>query len=158
MTYRMLDGLKTTIGGTGMRAAALCLWSVLFGFHPATAAPPPQQELAGPSRDSGTAQPSVRPAMAEHEAERLPSVVFAPGSARLTPSATRLLDSFGRSLADDRLRLDCRSGADRDLAGRRADAVAGYLEQNFGVPRERIQVVIAGKVDDRRVALEDLGQ
>ena len=140
-----------------MRTAALCLWSVLLAFRPAAAAPP-QQELAGPSRQSDAAQPSVRPAMAEHEADRLPSVVFPPGSARLTPSATRLLDSFGRSLADDRLRLDCRSGADRDLAGRRADAVAGYLEQNFGVQRERIQVVIASKGDDRRVALEDLGQ
>ena len=96
--------------------------------------------------------------MAEHEAERLPSVVFAPGSARLTPSATRLLDSFARALAHDRLRLDCCSGADRDLAGRRADAIAGYLQQNFGVQRERIQVVIASRVDDRRVALEDLGR
>ncbi len=157
MTYPMLDGPKTTIGEARRRAAALCFSSVLFAACPAIAAPP-QQELAGPSRAPGGTQPAVRPAMAEHEADRLPSVVFPTGSARLTPSATRLLDSFGRSLADDRLRLDCHPGSDRDLAGRRADAVAGYLEQNFGVQRERIQVVIAGKVDDRRVAMEDLGQ
>ena len=157
MTYRMLDGVKTTIGGTRMRAAAFCLWSVLFSTQAAAAAPP-LQELAGASRAPGATEPTVRPAMAEHAAERLPFVLFEPGSARLTPSATRLLDSFGRSLADDRLRLDCHSGPNRDLAGRRVDAVAGYLEQNFGVERERIQVVIAGKLDDRRVLMEDLGQ
>ncbi len=157
MNCPMLDGLKTTIGGIRMRAAASCLGCVFLAAHPACAAPP-VQELAGPSRAPDAAQTAARPAMAEHEAERLPSIVFAPGSARLTPSATRLLDSFGRSLSEDRLRLDCHSGPDRDLAGRRADAVAGYLEQNFGVQRERIQVVIAGKLDDRRVLMEDLGQ
>ena len=140
-----------------MRAAAFCLGSVLFATAPAAAAPP-LQELAGKSRMPGVAQPTVQPAMSEHATERLASVVFAPGSARLTPSATRLLDSLGKSLAEDRLRLDCHSGLDRDLAGRRADAVAGYLEQNFGVQRERIQVVIAGKMDDRRVSMEVLSQ
>ena len=136
-------------------AAALVLLSCA---GPAAAAPPPLQELAGPSRTPPDAQPAVHPAMAEHPADRLASVVFAPGSARLTPSATRLLDSLGRSLAADRLRLDSRGGRDRDLATRRADAVAGYLEQNFGVRRERIQMVMADRADDRRVLVEDLGE
>ncbi len=153
----MSDGLKTTTGETRMRAAAFALWVVLCAAPGAYAAPP-VQELAGPSRTPPGTQPDVHPAMAEHLAERLASITFAPGSANLTPSATRLLDSFGRALAADRLRLESHSGLNRDLAGRRADAVAGYLKQNFGVQRNRIEVVTATKADDRRVRVEDLRQ
>ena len=157
MTQRM-DGLKTTKGETGRRAALLAPVLLLCATCVAAATPPPLQELAGTSRAGSGAAIAVRPANAEDAGERLPTIVFAPGSDRLTPSATRLLDGFGRSLAQDRVRLDSHAGPDHDLAARRADAIAAYLEQNFGVLRERIEVVMAGRSDDRRVLLEDAGE
>ncbi len=105
----------------------------------------------------------MRPAIAEH-AEALPAplpaVRFARGSAQLTPSATRLLDRLGRSLADERLRIEGHTDANvanQDLAGRRAQAVADYLQQNCGVPVGRMEVTTGAWVPKGEVRLVDRG-
>ncbi len=140
-----------------MLAAGLML---LPGTPRAAPAPtPPDQELAGNSRQ----QPSVRPAISEHFQALpalLPAIRFARGSAQLTPSATRLLDTLGRSLADERLRIEGHSDANtanRDLAGRRAQAVADYLQQNCAIASGRIEVTTATRVPKGQVRLVDLG-
>jgi outer membrane protein OmpA-like peptidoglycan-associated protein len=111
--------------------------------------------LAGPAR-------GLHPSMAAHltspaimdadeSISALPlKVMFEPGSARLTASATRALDHLGQSLsagplADERVRIeghaDTRGTRDakRDIAERRAMAVAAYLEQNFGINPNRVE-------------------
>ena len=66
-------------------------------------------------------------------------VAFASGSARLTPSATRTLDAIRPESLSRRLCIEGFTDsvgspeANRDLAQRRAQAVATYLEQNLGV-------------------------
>ncbi len=138
-----------------MRMSALAVWCLLAT---SAAAAPADQELAGPSRPASDGQPTMRPAIAEHPADAAPAILFAPGSARLTPSATRLLDGLSRMLAEDRVRLESHAGRDRDLAARRTGAVVAYLEQNCGVLAERVRVVTAAGADDRRVWVQDLGQ
>ena len=126
---------------------------------PRAAPAPSQQELAGSSRQ----QPSVRPAIAEHPetpAEPLPLVRFARASAQLTPSATRLLDRLGRSFAEERLRIEGHADpnvANQDLAGRRARAVADYLQQNCNLPADRLEVATGPRVPKGAVRLVDLG-
>ncbi len=126
---------------------------------PAAAAPPPGlQELADTARDPDGDAARLRSALAERPAEHLPAVVFARGSAQLTPQATRILDDMGRALSADRLRVESHAGADRDLAGRRLRAVVAYLVDNCGVDAARVQVVTARRSDDRRVWVVDLGE
>jgi OOP family OmpA-OmpF porin len=110
--------------------------------------------LAGPAR--------VHPSLAAHltgpavmdaddRGAALPmQVVFEPGSARLTASVTRALDHLGQSLsagplANERIRIEGHADAsgapdaNRDIAERRAMAVATYLEQNFSIDPGRVQ-------------------
>ena len=77
-------------------------------------------------------------------------VSFGTGSAQLTPGGTRGLDELGRTLAergpDIRLLVEGfadtvgKPDANRDLAQRRARAVAAYLEQNCGLEPGRVHV------------------
>ena len=122
----------------------------------AALAAPPEQELAGPSRPpAGSAAP--QPAPSARPGEPLAAILFDHGSARLTPSGTRVLDGLGRMLVD-RLRVESHAGGDRDLAARRAGVVVAYLEQNCGVTAERVQVVTVARADDRKVWVQDLGE
>jgi OOP family OmpA-OmpF porin len=77
-------------------------------------------------------------------------VAFEPGSAHLTASATRALDHLGQSLsagplANERIRIEGHADAsgtpdaNRDIAERRAMAVAAYLEQNFSINPGRVE-------------------
>jgi len=77
-------------------------------------------------------------------------VAFEPSSARLTASATRVLDHLGQSLsagplANQRIRIEGHADgsgppdANRDIAERRAMAVATYLEQNFSINPSRVE-------------------
>ncbi len=114
----------------------------------------PNGMLAGPAR-------SLHPSLAAHltspavmdadeSGSALPmKVAFEPGSAHLTASATRALDHLGQALsagplANERIRIEGHADdkgapdANRDIAERRAMAVAAYLEQNYAINPARV--------------------
>ena len=77
------------------------------------------------------------------------NVLFANGSADLTPAATRLLDDLGRaltdtSMGDSRFLIEGHTdtvgdrAANQSLSERRAAAVVGYLVTKFHIPAERL--------------------
>jgi outer membrane protein OmpA-like peptidoglycan-associated protein len=88
---------------------------------------------------------------ADESGSALPmQVMFEPASARLTVSATRMLDHLGQALsagplAGERIRVEGHADpsgsadANRDVAERRAMAVATYLEQNFSINPGRVE-------------------
>jgi outer membrane protein OmpA-like peptidoglycan-associated protein len=84
------------------------------------------------------------------------TVEFATASTDLTPQARRTLDQLGRALtSQDLAQFHFRIEGHTDTVGspeynkalsqRRADAVAAYLEQNFGVAANRLQAVGLGQ-------------
>jgi outer membrane protein OmpA-like peptidoglycan-associated protein len=119
------------------------------------------QELAGPVRPARQEPVHGETSAAEPSSDNyvgglVPAILFAQGSAQLTPSATRILDNLGASLsapalAGDRFRVEGHTdttGSDarnRDLASRRAQAVVDYLEQNCGVAPSRLEAVASAK-------------
>lgn len=109
-----------------------------------------------------TAAPAAAPppSAAAKSADAAPSVSltveFATDSAELTPQARQTLDQLGRALssadlAHFRFRIEGHTdtvgspGYNKSLSGRRAAAVAGYLEQNFAVAPQRLQAVGYGE-------------
>lgn len=84
------------------------------------------------------------------------NVLFATGSAELTPQAVQTLNDLGRALTDPTLanfrfrvegHTDTVGGRDynRALSDRRANAVAEYLAGRFNVDRSRLQPVGLGQ-------------
>jgi len=84
------------------------------------------------------------------------NVLFATGSAELTPEAVQTLNDLGRALSDPTLttyrfrvegHTDTVGGRDynRALSDRRAIAVAEYLAGRFNVDRSRLQPVGLGQ-------------
>lgn len=84
------------------------------------------------------------------------SVEFATGSAGLTPQARRTLDQLGRALSSHDLaqyhfRIEGHTDtvgspeSNKSLSQRRADAVAAYLEQNFGIASSRLRAIGMGE-------------
>jgi outer membrane protein OmpA-like peptidoglycan-associated protein len=84
------------------------------------------------------------------------SVQFASGSAELTPAARQTLDQLGKALSSSdlaqyRFRIeghtDTVGAADYNqaLSQQRADAVAAYLADKFGVNMNRLQAVGMGE-------------
>jgi OOP family OmpA-OmpF porin len=130
------------------------------GAAPAAATPqiaPATQAAATPQ-----AAPAAKaaPAAAKTAASAGPSVSltveFATGSAELTPQAQQTLDQLGRALtsqdlAQYRFRIEGHTdtvgtpAANKVLSQRRADAVAAYLEQKFGVNPARLQSIGMGE-------------
>jgi len=83
------------------------------------------------------------------------TVGFGEGSDRLTPRATRALDQLGlamrkATLSSAAMRVEGHADSlgapdsNRDLSKRRAEAVARYLEQNFGIGAGRFTCVGLG--------------
>ncbi len=136
-----------------VRQAAWALGLAASCWHGAAAAQP-AQELAGPARRAQGRTATVQSAMAEHRDDALPAIVFPAGSARLTPSATRILDGFTGQLAGSRIRVEAHGSGDRDLAARRGKAVAAYLAENCGLDAARVQIVVAAKGDRSLLAVE----
>ncbi len=77
------------------------------------------------------------------------NVLFANGSADLTPAATRLLDDLGRALTDvsmgnSRFLIEGHTdtvgdqAVNQSLSERRADAVVSYLVTRFHIPASRL--------------------
>ncbi len=119
------------------------------------------QELAGSLRRARPPGEHIsgrdqEPSSDDYVGGLVPAIQFAQGSAKLTPSATRILDNLGASLTEpglvgDRFRVEGHTdttGSDarnRDLASRRAQAVVDYLEQNCGVAAARLEAVASAK-------------
>jgi outer membrane protein OmpA-like peptidoglycan-associated protein len=99
---------------------------------------------------------------ADEAASALPmQVLFKPGSAHLTVTATHSLDHLGQALssgplAAERIRIeghaDSRGSpeANRDISERRAMAVAAYLEQNFSIDPGRVTCIGQGSASPAR--------
>jgi outer membrane protein OmpA-like peptidoglycan-associated protein len=138
---------------------------------------PPTRDIANPSTEQiinsltprsgvGAATRGVRlsppsspaAASATPPAVAGPDLLFASGSAELTPQSLQTLDALGKALTDPalanyRFRVEGHSDTvgTRDfndkLSERRAAAVADYLADRFHVDRRRLQVVGKGKSD-----------
>lgn len=125
-----------------------------------SAAPKPAPAPAATTA-STTAAPAPAPAPAPvATAESGPSVSlsveFASNSAELTPQARRTLDQLGKALtsadlAQYRFRIEGHTdtvgsaGYNKALSQRRADTVAMYLQQKFGVQAARLEAIGFGE-------------
>lgn len=131
---------------------------------PPAAAPAGQERVAAPMGKPAT--PARRPAEA---AEANPSanltVLFASGSAALTPEAARSIDPLGRALTSPALapyRFRIEGHTDRvgsrdtnqQLSEARAQAVRAYLIERYGVQPGRLDAVGLGE-DQPVVATAD---
>jgi outer membrane protein OmpA-like peptidoglycan-associated protein len=139
-----LRGIKMANPGTAPKpAATTTTTSTAVATAPAAAQPKPAAAAAPAA--AAEAGPSVSL-----------TVEFASGSADLTPQARQTLDQLGRALtsadlAAFRFRIEGHTdtvgsaGANKALSQRRADAVAAYLEQNFGVVPARLETAGLGQ-------------
>jgi outer membrane protein OmpA-like peptidoglycan-associated protein len=114
-------------------------------------------KMANPNAAPATSATSGAPAQPAAEAGPSVSltVEFATGSNDLTPQARQTLDQLGKALSSADLaqfhfRIEGHTdtvgsaGYNKALSQRRADAVAAYLEQNFGVAATRLQPIGLG--------------
>ncbi len=103
---------------------------------------------------AATRPAAARPA--ESEASVSLSVQFTSGSADLTPQAIATLDQLGRALASQNLsqyhfRIEGHTDTvglpdyNKALSQRRAETVAAYLAQKFGIDSARLQPVGLGE-------------
>jgi OmpA-OmpF porin, OOP family len=133
----MIKSLSPTPGGAPTRGIRI-------------GAPPASGSTATPtSASASTSAPAPAPAVSLN-------VLFANGSAELTPEAIQTLDDLGRALTSPALtayrfrvegHTDTVGGRDynRELSDRRAVAVAEYLAGKFHVDRTRLQPIGMGE-------------
>jgi outer membrane protein OmpA-like peptidoglycan-associated protein len=142
---------------------ALAAGLALPGLARAQTAPSPDQIVKAltPTPGAGRTTRGIRvvgaPAAPSAAAPSVSLTVnFATGSAELTPSAERTLDSLGKALNDpklihDRFRIEGHTdtvgsaASNQVLSTRRADRVAQYLEDKFGIARSRLKPVGMGE-------------
>lgn len=139
----------------GLRPAAPNAATAEPSTQPAHPTAPP---VNPPARTAG-AIPSVPPPMVQTPAAKPPStnltVLFANGSADLTPQAARTLDELGKALTSQdlsgfRFRIEGHtdtvgsSDLNKALSAQRAAAVAGYLNSKFNIPTARLETVGMG--------------
>jgi OOP family OmpA-OmpF porin len=120
------------------------------------AAPAAMRQM--PARTAGAAAPAARPVAATSGGA--PSVNlnvdFATGSADLTPSARATLDQLGKALSSAQLshyrfRIEGHTdtvgsaATNLTLSQQRAQAVAAYLEQTYGISPSRLDTVGMGE-------------
>jgi outer membrane protein OmpA-like peptidoglycan-associated protein len=127
------------------------------------AEPAPARPAAGPSQDR-VAAPTARPVAPSRPTTTAPpgvpaaslTVLFATGSATLTPQAERELATLGRALTSQQLvtyrfRIEGHTDtvgsreSNQALSERRAAAVREFLIQRFGVPAERLEAIGVGE-------------
>lgn len=124
------------------------------GIRPLEAAPPApprsvENAAAAPPISHAHAKPAARPATARAPAIDL-NVQFATGSANLTPQAEATLDQLGKALSSPELanyRFEIVGHTDtvgsramnQTLSEHRAETVASYIEQHFGVAADRLR-------------------
>lgn len=143
-----------------MRTPILAAVAVLLTQTPAWA----QQDIVGSDSIARSLQPvgttrgvkttGQAPAQAAPQVS-LP-VLFATGSAQLTPEGRAQLDALGAALqtselAASRFRIEGHTdtvgndGLNQALSARRAQAVVNYLTTRFGIERNRLAAVGLGK-------------
>jgi OOP family OmpA-OmpF porin len=119
---------------------------------PAPAASAPHQQSVAASRPAATSSPPA----AESSPSVSLTVVFATGSAELTPQAIQTLDELGRALSSQdlasyRFRIEGHTDTvgSRDynqaLSERRADAVVQYVAKKYSIDPSRLQAVGMGE-------------
>jgi len=137
----------------GGRADDQNVQSLVGQLRPRSAAPTPAlRGLPMPGEPEET-PPAERPAPPHAGAAEAPSadlnVLFANGSAELTPAAVRLLDDLGRALTDasmgeSRFLIEGHTdtvgnrAVNKALSERRAAAVVKYLVTRFHIPPARL--------------------
>lgn len=120
--------------------------------QPSAATPAP---VAPVRRASALARPAVEDAQAEGPSLDL-NVVFRSGSAELTPAAENVLGKLGRalaspSLANYKFRIEGHTDTvgtpeqNKALSQERAEKVASFLENKYGVAPERLEPVGLGE-------------
>ncbi len=136
----------------GLRLARAAVFVALC-CSGARAQTPPSQELAGPTRRPAASPPAAGQPGSEPGSLSVP---FRTGSATLTPTATRQLDAFchhaspsGALLVEGFADTPDAADTDRDLAQRRADAVARYLA-TLGVDRVEVTALVQAAPYARR--------
>ncbi len=124
---------------------------------PAPAAHAPA--AAAPRPTMASAAPAAKPVAADADAPSLDiSILFANGSAELTPSAIKSLDTLGQALASPDLaasqfRIEGHTDSvgskddNRALSARRAAAVVDYLTHKYRIAPTRLQSVGKGEDD-----------
>jgi outer membrane protein OmpA-like peptidoglycan-associated protein len=136
--------------------------SATRGIRVPGAAAPSQPATEG--QQNRVAAPTARPVTPSQPATTAPpgvpaasiTVLFATGSATLTPQAERQLDALGRALTSQQLaayrfRIEGHTDSvgsresNQALSERRAAAVREFLMQRFGVPAERLEAVGVGE-------------
>jgi OOP family OmpA-OmpF porin len=121
----------------------------------------PAAAASAPASTAAThAAPAPKVATATAPAAEAPSVnlsiQFANGSADLTPDAVKTLNELGRALSSEalsgyRFRIEGHTdtvgspGYNKTLSQQRAEKVAEYLEQKFGVAAPRLQPIGEGE-------------
>jgi len=103
-----------------------------------------------------TSSASAAPSSASQAPSVSLIVLFATGSADLTPAAEHTVDQLGRALSSQRLagykfRIEGHTDTvgtrayNLALSQRRAETVAAYLEQKFNIPSSRLDAVGMGE-------------
>ncbi len=124
----------------------------------ATADTPQATGTASPG--AGASHPARTAAAASTSSATAPSVslsvLFATGSAELTAQARQTLDQLGTALSSSdlaqyRFRIEGhtdtvgRADYNKDLSQKRAEAVAAYLEEKFGMKTDRLEPIGMGE-------------
>lgn len=124
----------------------------------ATAETPQATGKASPG--AGASHPARTAAAASTSPATAPSVslsvLFATGSADLTPQARQTLDQLGTALSSSdlaqyRFRIEGhtdtvgRADYNKELSQKRAEAVAAYLEEKFGMKTDRLEPIGMGE-------------
>jgi OOP family OmpA-OmpF porin len=124
-----------------------------------TTSPPTQATTTPSGTRAMAAAPASRPAPAatHDDAPSLDfNITFASGTAVLTPSAIKVLDTLGKALrsnelASSKFRIEGHTDtvgtpeANRELSARRATAVVDYLEQKYSIGADRLEAVGMGE-------------
>jgi outer membrane protein OmpA-like peptidoglycan-associated protein len=185
---RSVLGFGTTVLVAGMLAAPALAQSDPSTLQIINALKPTGQ-VSGANRGiepvpSGSMPPAASPAagIAAPIAQTSLNIVFATGSADLTPQATAELDRLGQALTSSTLssyRFEIIGHTDttgstalnQALSAQRAQTAKSYLETKFGIPDARLQAVGVGETGllvptppqtaelrNRRVQIVNLGQ
>jgi outer membrane protein OmpA-like peptidoglycan-associated protein len=128
---------------------------------PGESSAPAATAASAPVHATATHMASVTPAVSSAPAQDdHPSldfnITFASGSADLTPSATKILDTLGKALASTELanskfRIEGHTDtvgspeANKELSAKRAEAVVAYLSQHYSIAADRLTAVGMGE-------------
>lgn len=158
----------TTLPATALLGAALLASGAIAGTAWAQANQSPEQILKsltptavdGPNRGVRIAKPGPGGSTTAAPPEANPSaslnVLFATGSAQLTPAVTKTLENLGKALTDPKIanskfRVEGHTDTvgtpevNKALSAQRAQAVTDYLAMQFHIDRAKLEPVGLGQ-------------